>query len=398
MGCSVYGIWGKMSFLLKKSNHLRGSERGFSFFEIVMVLFIAGMIIGPAYSIIFNTLGLGTNEDRMETISIGMAEHYRVFGRLPIPADLDAAPGDADFADEALVADLIATPGVTVGKRVLIGAIPIQALREAMGCVEPGEVTGALPWQLNIFRNRLYDWKDRLANGDAVNANYRNNQAEVYGCITRHHLLDEFDNKFVYAVTEDVTNTATFDPTSLTVGQIQILNAGGGAATVNNQWFVIVSPGEDKKGAFREDGTQSLCVAGIKDSENCDGDRVFVSQPPNDVAGAEFFDDRVDYSLAGSMRENDFWGWRDNGGGTPDITFNPQSRLIITNNENMTYDTNDALVINEGNVLIDVDPVSTDGGTIEATDVMSQADIEANQNVEAKSEFYGSKYCYGTCP
>ncbi len=390
MGYSVLGIWGNMNFLSKKPNHFRDSERGFSFFEIVMVLFIAGMIIGPAYSIIFNTLGLGTNEDRMETIRIGLAEHYRVFGRLPIPADLDAAPGDADFADEAAIADLISTPGSN-GSNVLIGAVPIQALREAMGCVDAAEVTGALPWQLNVFRNRLYDWKDRLVNGDAVNATYRNNQAEVYGCITRHHLLDEFGSKFVYAVSENVTTLAGHNPQDLNTGQIEILNAGGGDAAVNDQWFVVVSPGEDRNGAYNEDGNQLLCLAGSKDFENCDPDRVFISQPPNDVAGAEFFDDRVEYSLAGSLRENDFWNMRE-GGGAVDITFNPQSRLILTNDENVIYDPNDVLVVNKGNVRLEAQ--GGDGGAIMSDGVSSEANVSAGGNVRGKQEIYGAGFFY----
>lgn len=390
------------------------SEKGFSFFELVMVLFIAGMIIGPAYSIIFNTLGLGANEDRMETIRVALAEHYRVFGRFPRPADITAAQGDADYASEAALASFAPVAGVA-GGNVLIGALPIQQLREAMGCVsiEDMEDAGTPLWQLNVLRNRMYEFRDKIfrdplkyvKNADnIVDVEYRNTQADMVNCITSHHLLDDYGNKFLYAVSENATNLATFDFTDpngsgpLDGAQISVINDGNVAVSSAPQWYVVLSHGPDGKGARDENGNvgPAACATG-RDTENCDNDAVFRTMPPQLAAGNTYFDDRVDYSLAGSLRENDFWKWRDSGDpNMPAISFNDRSRLIISNKESVVYATTDRLVLGEGSMKVEDD--GGNGGTLKATNnVSATLNAEAtNDNIIGGNEFYSTKYCYSS--
>lgn len=371
-----------------------------------MIMIIAGLIIGPAYSIVFQALGLGTSEDRMELIRAGLAEHYRIMGRLPRPADITAAPGDADYDTEAAIADLIVTAGV--GSDVYIGAVPIEALRIAMGC---DSTASLLDWQIAALRNRIDTVRKKfIRNNEDVSAgndyeedeSAENNVGLKYNCVTKNHILDEYGNKFLYAVSENATDLSLIDPNDVTTGQIQITKPGTGSVTPGTRfWFIVVSHGENGRGAYDENGNLSavLCNnSAIKEYENCDNDRRFLSQHKSLADNNDFYDDVVDYSLSGVMDENDFWNMREVSGRTK-FKFNPNGRLIITNTENMgAVSAGDAVVVETGNVRISSEPgVSTNGGSIQTQSVDTTGTVKARNDVEvegAGGAVYAPAYNY----
>ena len=367
---------------------------------------IAGLIIGPAYSIVFQALGLGTSEDRMELIRAGLAEHYRIMGRLPRPADITAAPGDADYDTEAAVADLIVTPA-TSGD-IYIGAVPIESLRIAMGCEASATL---LDWQIAALRNRIDTVRKKfIRNNEDVSAgndyeeddSAENNVGLKYNCVTQNHILDEHGNKFLYAVSENVTDLTLIDPSDPFTGQLQIMNAGGAAVTPGfRHWFVVLSHGQNARGAYDENGNlgPEICGATVAaENENCDNDRRFISQHKSLAANNGYYDDTMDFSLSGVMDENDFWNMREVAGQTK-FKFNPNGRLIITNTESVgAVSAGDAVVVETGNVRVSSEPgVATNGGSIQTRNVDTTGTVKARNDVQVEGSggaVYAPVYTY----
>lgn len=104
--------------------------------------------------------------------------------------------------------------------------------------------------------------------------------------------MDSWGNKFLYAVTEELTDSS--DYMSGGVGNIQVNDEGGTLTT--QAAFVVVSHGPDAKRAYtyRGGALVSACnSAQGRDQENCDDDGVFNQFSLNLVAGVNFYDDQI---------------------------------------------------------------------------------------------------------
>ena len=368
-----------------------------------MIMIIAGLIIGPAYSIVFNALGLGTSDDRIELIRAGLAEHYRITGRLPRPADITATPGDADYYSEAAIADLIVTPGV--GGNVYIGAVPIDDLRITMGCEAPA---GLLAWQVAALRTQIDSVRRKfIKNNEDVAAGNNFTDDDIadnykglkYNCVTKNHILDEHGNKFLYAVSESTTDLSLIDPSDPATGHVRIAKAGGGAVSPGVEfWYIIVSHGENGRGAYDENGALSATLCNdplIAEYENCDNDGRFLSQHQSLANNNDFYDDVVDFSLAGVLDENDFWNMREVAGEMK-FKFNPNGRLIITETENVGAVTAaDAVVVETGNVRVTSESGNAgNGGSIQTQSLDTTNNVNATNDVESGGAVYAPVYNY----
>ncbi|MFO0456557.1 MAG: hypothetical protein ACK5ZH_03220, partial [Alphaproteobacteria bacterium] len=107
---------------------------------------------------------------------------------------------------------------------------------------------------------------------------------------------DQWGNKLTYAVVRTHTNAFTFS-NPLTTGGITVNTDAG---TLNNKGYVILSHGQDGKGALTAKSTVTTpgkpCTssAGV-DQTNCDNDLTFNAMGLNTTAGASYFDDMVQY-------------------------------------------------------------------------------------------------------
>ncbi|MFN7401395.1 MAG: hypothetical protein ACK5R4_03565 [Alphaproteobacteria bacterium] len=107
---------------------------------------------------------------------------------------------------------------------------------------------------------------------------------------------DQWGNKLTYAVVRTHTNAFTFS-NPLTTGGITVNTDAG---TLNNKGYVILSHGQDGKGALTAKSTVTTpgkpCAssAGV-DQTNCDNDLTFNAMGLNTTAGASYFDDMVQY-------------------------------------------------------------------------------------------------------
>jgi len=350
----------------------QSSSGGFSALELAVVIIIVGLLMVPIYSLMFRILNVQTINKDTNAILHGVSEYVRVYGYFPCPASLTAAPGDAYYDEEARAStnaacDTSALVSVDSGT-VFIGALPARTLTEAMGCAE--DPTATDNWVLDLLSGNLDTVLDRRADGDPnLDTSNSGRAAGVMSCIDESYALDRHGHKFVYAVAAPVTQLGGYDPTDASDRLIQIVDVSGTVAS--NQFAVVVSMGEDAKGAYRQDGTAFplACSGSDLDVENCDlSDAVFRDMPYTD--GTQFFDDVINFSIAGLERENKLWNWSGNtvsaDGATDDrrhMTFKENSRLILSDPSTTTagaIDANDLLVVEGANMRVD-------GGNVTST-------------------------------
>lgn len=352
-------------------------ERGFSTLELAILFIIVGLLIVPFYTVILGAANLGGYTNRIELVRSGLAEYMRIYGVYPCPAVMDSTDVSADCVN----ATSIAGAG---GGTVLVGAVPIEDLREAMSCTEtsafPPGITG------DIFRGGLRNVKD-IFDADADDTNHRFDKTD---CLETSHIVDEYGHKILYAVTEAATNLGNFDPFDLSQANISIVDANGVPTTANNQFFVLVSHGTDGKGAVDINGQTVGVVCGVDaglDNENCDGDAVFRDALSSNVAGNDYYDDIIDFSLAGVAREDNYWNWAQ--GATPNernLYSTPHVRVILEQvPATGTVANDDLFVVNRGDVYVQVDGavggnlnaqlVGANGGNVESLggDIISNA-------------------------
>ncbi|MGB0719252.1 MAG: type II secretion system protein [Bdellovibrionales bacterium] len=335
------------------------SSGGFTLIELALALLVGAVIFVPAMMVMKEATALRNTQDRMQLVMSGLAEHVRIYGRYPCPADPALNNDDAGYGVEDC--------GLPPVGGVLIGDVPAATLIDAMDCGNrPDDVaapTAAQIAQAGLFRKNIQRVKDVISGSGRENS-----KLDKTLCMTMDNMNDKHRQRFTYAVTQTATALASFDINDPAAGAIIVRGPGAAAATTNNQIFVLVSHGPDGKGTRTEDGTLTGPACGAQpglDNENCNGDNVFRSMQTQYLDGAQHFDDMVDFSLAGMLREEDFWSWdRNNPADTPvegNISFanpldpNVDIRLIIDQDPTGTVAADDKLVVNRGNVRVEGD-------------------------------------------
>lgn len=304
----------------------RVAEGGFTLIETAIVITILGLVVAPLFSFMGEQrlhekkrAEEALNERVLASLSLFLKQN----GRYPCPARTDVDPSNAAFG-----AELCGGAGITSTSGIYIGSLPVKALN--------------LPMRASV-------------NGDGW--------------------------RFTYAVTQTLTDVATFDGTGVVAIQDE-----NGAAFANNMHFAIVNPGRDGKGSVSLDAVASgiACAAAI-DAENCDNnDAIFVEAPlsmlRSDPTGVNYNDDTISYTLA--RAESTFWMARQGAAGGA-------SGLSITNRNlgNIGVgipDPQDKVHVYGGDIRVQADGAT--GGNVRVDrDVVADQNIRAQANITATS-------------
>lgn len=258
--------------ILRHTHHT--SVNGFSLIELSVVLAILALIMGSVILLMNRQLETNTYDTTADTINIIEAALQReamISGYLPCPAPLDAALSTATYG-VATDCAIAAAPS---------GTIDISAIAGTADDVRIGTIP-----------TRSLNLPDRV-------------------------MMDAWNMRLTYAVVKDLAvNKAMFNayvkPAS---GGLTVTDSAGNtliAATPVGGLvaYVVVSHGEDRKGATIINGASALaCTPGSVDSENCDADTTFVDTSVNDkgVATAAFFDDLVIWKPLNLINPNLKW-------------------------------------------------------------------------------------------
>lgn len=246
-------------------NTLITNQKGFSLVELAISMIVIGVLLVPAlhgYSLFLEQEKKEETNAAVDSVDRALSNYVSLYGRYPCPARPNEVLGNVDYGREATSAPGVceATGGITRvvganatnGGNVLIGAVPFRAL--------------TLPHEL------AYDGNN---------------------------------NQLTYAVSEALTNDATFNNA---LGEIEILDGAGNPTLLNDATgetaiahFAILSHGDNGIGARgREGGASGNCAAGTAlEQENCDDDAVFrVAR-----GGGESFDDVISFTTTDSVKE-----------------------------------------------------------------------------------------------
>lgn len=230
---------------------------GFSLVELSIVLIILALVVAGGMTLTTATVDrdhIARTYDEMDEINDALSVFVNEFGRLPCPARLDVARGNAEFGREATdCADASPPSGMTYveypassGDFVRIGGVPFYAL--------------GLPDE---------------------------------------YLADEWGNRYLYAVADAFVSAVAAGDT----GHLEVQNAAA-AILSNEAAWVLVSHGETGRGAYAAKGTSigGACNGSDKDGENCDGDGLFIDTfYDNGSTANSFFDDLVQWETVGML-------------------------------------------------------------------------------------------------
>lgn len=246
--------------------------RGFTLVEICIIIVILGLFLSAAlqaYSTYLKARQVAITKENIYDARRQIEAFRAKYGYYPCPADAADSSGQATDCTDAtennppsLISSAIATPLVP-GHRIRIGAMPVTAVIDPDGPL--------LPQPLQTVR-----------------------------IVAGERSVDGWRNRLAYAVIEQMavppTGAGPGDDGSITVQNVAgpPLPPGTG-----NRKYVIFSHGEDGAGAYTLAGVRrSPCAAGALDSENCNGDDVFVDLAPNEVRSttrdANNYDDFVE--------------------------------------------------------------------------------------------------------
>jgi prepilin-type N-terminal cleavage/methylation domain-containing protein len=232
-------------------------QRGFSLIELSVSLAITGILIAGGLlvsTILLEESALHESRTRLRALDNALRAYVQVQGRLPCPASRTLAVGDPGYALEQATAPGSCSSGGATGvvssAGVYIGAIPVRS----MG-------------------------------------------------IPDSYLADAYGNRFIYAVTESLTDATQFtqqaaDLSDTYSGAVHILDQAGNAIT-NEAAYVLVSVGTNGLGGYRyKSGVlRGACATTQPDGENCNDDHIFRDRRLNDGSqAANYFDDLIHYS------------------------------------------------------------------------------------------------------
>jgi prepilin-type N-terminal cleavage/methylation domain-containing protein len=240
----------------------RTKQSGFSLIEMSVVLLIISIVTAGGLTVgksLVMRSEYKVTDQKLDELKESLAFFYSLHGRLPCPASRTLKRGDSDF-----------------GREVQDGAC--KDYTTAVDGAERIETSSG---------SGVFMWVGSLPTRDMI--------------LQDPMMKDEFNNRILYAVMEGLTSSADFDSAS---GEI-IVNDGTGVDIATDVAFVLLSHGDDGKGATSYLGFASAktCTGSHIDVENCDLDDVTFTDAR--FAGEEestiFFDDRIQW-----MTKNNF--------------------------------------------------------------------------------------------
>jgi prepilin-type N-terminal cleavage/methylation domain-containing protein len=263
-------------------------NRGFSLVELAIVTMIIGILMVPLlnlYKVSSSGTRIRDTEKNLQLTSEALVEFAGNNERYPCPASLIIAPGQLNYG-EPDCRDGNGYSGFTQPTTIgdCFAGICRVAGRDVDGDGTGDSVLiGAVPY--NIMNN------GGAGNPPLLPASTANSEL-----LPGNTTFDGWGNRLTYAVTEALTNSATYNPYS---GGISVEDENGLSllelpGTVH---FVLISHGDDGVGAYTRNGTLvSNCNNGALDGQNCQrANATYVSALRSLASGPDYYDDMVRY-------------------------------------------------------------------------------------------------------
>lgn len=227
------------------------SQSGYTLIELSMILMIIGVLATPAIALYNQNRAKqdwDKTEDHIAMVTDALGSFRTAYGRYPCPTPSTAAPGDANYGLPDCAGATSVASNKAGGGNILIGTVPFK--------------------QLNLQEPEIHDGYGR---------------------------------RLLYAVTENLTASATF---TVNGGGVSIVDLADTSKSLidpaDSSHFVVLSHGYNGFGAYSASGISlANCNTGTAtEQENCNDDATFVAGGIS--AG---FDDYVWYYTAFELSE-----------------------------------------------------------------------------------------------
>lgn len=279
-------------------------KEGFTLIELAIVIVISGFImasLSTGFSMYRKQQIIDKTDKNIEAVSLAVKQMFNegLGGRYPRPAGRNLDPTDPDYGLEISAADAAA---LAVGACTADLVCKVPGARDADGDGNPDPVLiGAVP--VRTMRDMLLTFVSdqyQLFEGAGILYNFTTG-IKVTDSASYDFNLDGWGRIFTYAVTENLTDAATYDDL---FGAIAVETENGDSLLneAGSAHVAFISHGPDGKGAYTPDGKlYRPCNATLGvDQENCDDDSTFVNGLISLGLNAEYFDDFLRFFTRGS--------------------------------------------------------------------------------------------------
>lgn len=269
-------------------------QQGFTLVEMAFVMLIVGMmavIYTQSYFRYLENQRIARTEEALDLAESALKEWLDLKKSYPCPADPRRPENHANYGRRDCGATAIRVGGRDANEDgtpdpILVGAIPVMTMLDPNGDGNTADGLQDIP-------------------------------------LTASDMLDGWGNKITYAVTESLTNIATYQQTH---GAIRIVDEFNQSIIdpPGSMHIILISHGPNGKGAYSASGVlNDTCgsstpvtppatppvVTTLTETENCNNDGIFI-KALHSLQEASYFDDIVKYF---AMREGKLWV--DYGGG-----------------------------------------------------------------------------------
>ncbi|TNE32512.1 MAG: prepilin-type N-terminal cleavage/methylation domain-containing protein [Alphaproteobacteria bacterium] len=277
---------------------------GFTLIELAIVIVISGFImasLSAGITMYRKQAVLDKTDNHIDAVSLAVKQMFNegLGGRYPRPAGRNLGPSDPDYGIEISAADAAA---LAIGDCTASMVCKVAGARDADGDgnVDP-VLIGAVP--VRTMRDMLLSFitsQYQLYEGAGLLHSFTAG-IKVTESASYDFNLDGWGRAFTYAVTENLTDPATYDDL---YGSIAVETEGGESllGEPGSAHVLFVSHGPDGKGAYTPDGKlYRACNATLgNDQENCNDDSTFISGLMSLGDNAEYFDDFLRFFTRGS--------------------------------------------------------------------------------------------------
>jgi prepilin-type N-terminal cleavage/methylation domain-containing protein len=225
--------------MANKSKKSQKLSQGFTLIEICVVLIIIGILMSYSFSFMsvqMKEKNYDKTQKNIEKIEDALSVHLKMNGYYPCPAEFGESQDNPKLgrASEECKSQELVSSETTLSNIIKVNGHDDKAVR-----------IGLLPYRSLGLSSEAGQ--------------------------------DGWNRPFIYAVTESLTDKETFDQFS---GAIDVVDENGQSKLKpeGSVQYVILSGGENVKGLFSNKfSIAENCPKNLIESENCDGDHVFVN-------------------------------------------------------------------------------------------------------------------------